>query len=168
MINFNPAISYISEMSNPWDAEVNVGKYTSIAHGCKIITASHTSITHNTVASYPFRERHRMGDFPKCKKKGVVNIGNDVWIGDSVTIVKDLTIGDGAIVGACSVVAKDVPPYAIVVGNPIKIIRYRFTEEQIEKLLKIKWWEWQHPLIRERIKDFLDINIFINKYGRQE
>jgi serine acetyltransferase len=107
-----------------------------------------------------------MGDFPKCKKKGVVNIGNDVWIGDGVTIVGELTIGDGTIIGACSVVAKDVPPYAIVAGNPIKIIRYRFTEEQIKKLLDIKWWEWEHPLIRERIKDFLDINIFITKYGK--
>ena len=146
-------------MSNPWDAEVNVGKYTSIAHGCKVITASHPSITHNTVASYPFRERHRMGDFPKCKKKGVVNIGNDVWIGDSVTIVKDLTIGDGAIVGACSVVAKDVPPYAIVAGNPIKIIRYRFTEEQIEKLLKIKWWDWEFKKIEQYIPYMQDTDI---------
>ena len=166
MINFNPAISYVSKLSNPWNAEVNVGKYTSIANGCKVITASHPSITHNTVASYPFRERHRMGDFPRCKKIGVVNIGNDVWIGDSVSIVDDLTIGDGAIVGACSVVGKDVPPYAIVAGNPIKIIRYRFTEEQIKKLLEIRWYDWPHQIIRERIKDFLDINIFIQKYGK--
>jgi acetyltransferase-like isoleucine patch superfamily enzyme len=166
MINFNPVISYISEMSNPWNAEINVGKYTSIANRCMVIVASHPSYTHNSVTNYPFRERHKMRDYPKSTKGGVVNIGNDVWIGDGVTIVGELTIGDGTIIGACSVVAKDVPPYAIVAGNPIKIIRYRFTEEQIKKLLDIKWWEWEHPLIRERIKDFLDINIFITKYGK--
>lgn len=167
MINYNPVISYVTGIENVWNADINIGKYTSIADKLRVIVASHTSLTHNTISNYPFRERNRMTDYPRAKKGGVVNIGNDVWIGDSVSIVGELTIGDGAIVGAFSVVAKDVPPYAIVVGNPIKIIRYRFTEEQIKKLLEIKWWDWDHSLIRERIKDFLDINIFISKYERQ-
>lgn len=59
-------------------------------------------------------------------------------------------IGDGAVVGSCSVVTKDVPPYAIVAGNPAKVVKYRFTEEQIEKLLQIKWWDWEE----QKIKDY--------------
>lgn len=164
MINCPSVVSYITSIENDWNADINVGKYTSIANKLRVIVASHPSITYNTVSNYPFRERNRMIDYPRSKKGGVVNIGNDVWIGDSVMIVDEITIGDGAIVGAGAVVGKDVPPYAIVVGNPIKIIRFRFTEEQIEKLLKIKWWDWDHSLIRERIKDFLDIDTFIKKY----
>lgn len=162
MINC-PSVSYTTNLENVWNAEINIGKYTSIADKCRVIVASHPSLTHASVTNYPFRERHRM-DYPRCSKGGVVNIGNDVWIGDSVTLVGELTIGDGAIVGACSVVAKDVEPYSIVVGNPAKIIRYRFDELQIRALLKIKWWEWPIETIRERIKDFLDIDEFLEKY----
>lgn len=69
-------------------------------------------------------------------------IGNDVWIGANAFIKDGVTIGDGAIIGACTVVTKDVPPYAIVVGNPGKIIRYRFSQEIIDELLKLKWWNY--------------------------
>ena len=164
MINC-PSVSYTTNLENVWDAEINIGKYTSIADRCRVVTASHPSLTHNTISNYPFYERHKMTDYPRCKKKGVINIGNDVWIGDSVTLVGDLVIRDGAIIGAGSVVAKNVEPYSIVVGNPAQIIRHRFTQDQILFLLKIKWWEWNHTLIRERIKDFLDIDRFIQKYG---
>ena len=81
--------------------------------------------------------------------KGDINIGNAVWIGAFVTILSGVTIGDGAVIGACSVVASDVPPYAVVVGNPAKLIRYRFRPDQIEKLLKIKWWDWDNKKIEE-------------------
>ena len=69
-------------------------------------------------------------------------IGDCVWLGNRVTIVGNVNIGDGAIIAAGSVVVKNVPNYAIVGGNPAKIIRYRFPEEIIEKLNKIKWWYW--------------------------
>ena len=74
--------------------------------------------------------------------KGDINVGNDVWIGNNVIVMPGVTIGNGAVIGAGAVVTKDVPPYAIVGGNPAKVIKYRFTEKQIEKLLEIKWWNW--------------------------
>jgi serine acetyltransferase len=84
---------------------------------------------------------------PSCK--GDIIIENDVWIGAKSTIMSGVKIRNGAIVGACSVVTKDVPPYAIVAGNPAKVVKYRFTEEQIEKLLSIEWWDWDEQKIRD-------------------
>ena len=71
-----------------------------------------------------------------------MTIGNDVWIGRNVIIISGVKIGDGSVIGAGSVVTKDVPPYAIAAGNPAKIVRMRFDEETIKKLLKIEWWNW--------------------------
>ena len=70
------------------------------------------------------------------------SIGNDVWIGDRVTILRDVKISDGAVIASGAVVTKDVPPYAIVGGVPAKVIRYRFDEETIKKLLSLKWWDF--------------------------
>ena len=77
------------------------------------------------------------------KSKFNTSVGNDVWIGSGVTIMSGVTIGDGAIIGARSVVASDVPPYAIYAGNPARLIRYRFHENIIIKLLELKWWAWE-------------------------
>lgn len=92
-------------------------------------------------------------------------IGNDVWIGSNVLIKGGVTIGDGAVVGMGSIVTKDVPPYAVVAGNPAKIIKYRCNDEQIKALLRIKWWDWPIELIKERKNDFANIDDFIKKYG---
>jgi acetyltransferase-like isoleucine patch superfamily enzyme len=83
---------------------------------------------------------------PSCK--GDINIGNDVWVGAKSTIMSGVKIGDGSIIGAGTTVTKDVPPYSIVVGNPGKIVKYRFDENQIEKLLKISWWDWTEDRIK--------------------
>jgi len=95
-------------------------------------------------------------------------IGNDVWIGAGATLLGKgggLTIGDGAIVGAGSVVTKDVPPYAIVGGNPARIIRYRFDEAIIRRLLALKWWDWPVERIMAAKEDFKDVNLFLEKYA---
>jgi acetyltransferase-like isoleucine patch superfamily enzyme len=99
--------------------------------------------------------------------KGDVIIGNDVWIGYGVTILSGVTIGDGAVIGACSVVTKDVPPYAIAGGNPARIVRYRFDEETIKKLLEIRWWNWPDHKIRENIKTICSdaMDEFIKRFG---
>lgn len=91
-------------------------------------------------------------------------IGNDVWIGENAILTNGIKIGNGAIIGAGAVVTKDVPDYAVVVGNPAKIIRYRFTEDQIEKLNKIQWWDWSVEKIEECYNDFFDIDVFLNKH----
>jgi acetyltransferase-like isoleucine patch superfamily enzyme len=85
-----------------------------------------------------------------------VVIGNDVWIGAYVKILKDVTIGNGA------VVTKDVPPYAIVGGVPAKVIKYRFNKATIQKLLKIKWWDKDQTWIQSHAKDFENVEKFIN------
>ena len=77
-----------------------------------------------------------------------VTIGNDVWIGIKATIMPNITIGDGAVIGANAVVTKDVPPYAVVVGVPAKIIKYRFDEEIIKDLLELKWWNYSESFIK--------------------
>lgn len=100
------------------------------------------------------------------RSKGDVIIGNDVWIGTGVMILSGVTIGDGAVVGANAVVTKDVPPYAIVGGNPARIIRYRFDEEAIKKLLAIAWWNWPDEKIAAAMDLLLsgDIKEFISHY----
>lgn len=85
----------------------------------------------------------------ELKTKGLITIGNDVWIGGNVTIMRGVTIGDGAILAAGSVVVKDVPPYAIVGGVPAKVIKYRFDEEIISRLLKVKWWEYGPDIMKD-------------------
>lgn len=83
-----------------------------------------------------------------------ITIGNDVWIGRKAIIMYGVTVGDGAIVAAAALVTKDVPPYAIVGGVPAKVIKYRFDDEIIERLLQIKWWDWSDDKITENIEIF--------------
>ena len=92
-------------------------------------------------------------------------IGNDVWIGANVIIMPKVRIGNGAILGAGTVVTKDVPDYAVVVGNPARIVKYRYSELQIEALNRIKWWDWSEGVLMDRLFDFyLPIDEFIEKY----
>lgn len=130
-----------------------IGKYCSIADNVTCILNSE----HNTnwVSTYPFPffkswNASKIKGHPKSK--GGIIVGNDVWIGFGSTILDGIAIGDGAVVGACSVVTKDVPPYAIVAGNPAKIIRMRFEEKTVSKLLKIKWWNWPKERIENNLK----------------
>lgn len=95
---------------------------------------------------------------------GTVVIGNDVWIGANAVILPNVKIGDGAIIGAGAIVTKDVEPYTIVVGVPAKPIRKRYTDEEIEILLKVKWWDWDNVLIRERLHLLENPKLFFNSY----
>ena len=130
-----------------------IGKFCSIAGNIKIYL-SDNNIEEN-ISTYPFGHRHTEV-FNKSKnekyiyKNGNVIIGNDVWIADNVIIMSGVSIGDGAIIANNSHVVKNVEPYSIYGGNPAKFIKYRFTTEQIEKLLEIKWWDWED----EKINDF--------------
>lgn len=96
-----------------------------------------------------------------------VQIGNDVWFGQNVLVTNYANIGNGVIAGAGTVITKDVPDYAIVVGAPARVIKYRYLPREIEQLNKIAWWDWSDEEIRERYDDFyLPIGEFIKKYGQ--
>lgn len=99
------------------------------------------------------------------KRKGQVIVMNDCWIGNTARIMNGVTLHNGCVVATGAVVTKDVPPYAIVAGNPAKIIGYRFTEEQIRKLLEIKWWNWPLSKIQEN-GDYVygDIDTFLDRF----
>lgn len=85
-----------------------------------------------------------------------------MWIGDSVSILNGVSIGDGAIIAAGAVVTKDVPAYAVVGGVPSKIIRFRFSEEQIKKILEIQWWNWNEDELQEKAHLFDDVAKFLS------
>jgi serine acetyltransferase len=99
--------------------------------------------------------------------KGPVIIGNDVWVGAGAIILSGVTIGDGAIVGDGSVVARDVPPYSTLAGIPAKIIKSRFSDDQIKKLLQIAWWNWSKEKISANLDYFYgDVETFISKFWK--
>lgn len=125
--------------------QLRIGKFCAIASGVEFILNGGNHLV-DALSSYPFSIfgygwEHAMEGrgFPN---KGDITVGNDVWLGYRSVILAGVTIGDGAIVGAYSVVTKDVPPYTIVAGNPAKEIRRRFSDMEIERLLNLKWWDW--------------------------
>jgi acetyltransferase-like isoleucine patch superfamily enzyme len=143
-----------------------IGRYCSFAKGATIILGGE----HNTrfVSTYPFgvfldlqdRYRHE-------RTKGDVVIGHDVWVGRGATILSGVTIGHGAVIGANSVVAHDVPDYAIACGNPAKVVRFRFDEADITALLAIRWWDWPDDKVRAEASGLMDADIagFMAKHG---
>jgi chloramphenicol O-acetyltransferase type B len=125
------------------DHEVRVGSYSSIAEDVQIFVGGE----HHPewVSTFPFRAAFRMpGRFEDGQpvSRGPVTIGNDVWIGLGALILSGVTVGDGAVIAANAVVTKDVRPYAIVGGNPAREIRRRFRDDQVDRLLEIRWWDW--------------------------
>ena len=125
---------------------LRIGKYCSISLDCQFMLGGNHR--HDWASQFAFP-----AFFPECaaenylKIKGDIVVGNDVWIGYRAVIMSGVTIGDGAAIGAYSLVAKDVPPYAIVAGNPARVVRYRFTPEQIAKLHALAWWNWPREKI---------------------
>lgn len=100
----------------------------------------------------------------KIVERERINIGNDVWIGSNCTVLDGVSVGNGCIIAAGAVVTKDVPDYAIVGGIPAKIIKYRFNDETIKELQKIKWWDFENDNIQDVEKYFFNIEEFIKKY----
>lgn len=100
----------------------------------------------------------------KVQERKKIIIGNDVFIGANVTVLDWVTIGDGAVIWAWAVVSKDIPPYAIAVGCPIMIKSYRFSPEVIEKLLRIKWWDFEEEWLKFVEKNFFDVKKFFQNY----
>lgn len=149
-------------------ANLYIGKFYSIADNVVIFLGGE----HRTewITTYPFSAQVFNLEWPEAnqikghpKTKGDVVIGNDVWIGYKTTILSGIKIGDGAVVGTQSVVTKNVDPYTIVAGNPAKLIRKRFDDKIIKKLLQLKWWNWPINKIKENIHILLSNNVLLLK-----
>jgi len=143
---------------------VKTGKFCSI--GTNVTFAIDGNHYLSRFSTYPFLEKFGWPSAPTSAwgKKAPV-IGNDVWIADGVTIYSGVTIGDGAVVAGQSVVTKDVPPYALVAGNPAVVKKYRFMPEQIASLMQIRWWDFPldsiqtvlMPVIHQGIDEFIAV-----------
>jgi acetyltransferase-like isoleucine patch superfamily enzyme len=155
----------------PGGYRIYVGKYCSIADRVEAFLGGYHRP--DWVTMYPF-PAFPIGKDVKDKAthsvaRGDVVIGHDVWIGSRVTIMSGVRIGDGAVVGAEAVVTKDVPPYAIVAGNPARVVKYRFDEETIRDLLAIAWWYWPDHKVRETLPQLLsgDVAGFVASHRSQ-
>lgn len=131
-----------------------IGSFCSIASGVIFQENLHDyeKLTTYFIRQRVFGEALRIDSY----SKGNIVVGNDVWIGAQTIILSGVTIGDGAVIAANSVITKDVPPYSIVGGSPANLIKYRFSEEIINKLTEIKWWNWDIEKIKKNRHLFLE------------
>lgn len=150
------------------DESVSIGAFCSIAEEVVIFGGGeHRS---DWVTTFPLRIA--FGD-PLAgldghpANKGPTRVGNDVWIGYGATILSGVQVGDGAIIGARAVVVRDVPPYGVVAGNPGRVVRKRFSDMQIERLLALKWWDWPIEQIQARQGELChsDVEGFLGRHG---
>ena len=104
----------------------------------------------------------------KVDERKQIIIGNDVFIGMNVSVLDGVTIGDGAVIGAGAVVNKDIPPYAVAVGVPARVVKYRFAPDIVEKMQKIKWWDWSDDELKNVEKMFFDVEKFVKEFGEND
>ncbi len=174
-LGYASGISRGSEFSN-----TKVGKYTVMGPRVRIIRGEHP--THGFVSVHPafyslrkqygftYTDRQKYTEFRWADEENDISVivGNDVWIGSDVLIMEGVKIGDGAIIAAGAVITRDVLPYAIVGGVPAKIIRYRFSQNDIVKLLKLKWWDKGEDWIKTYAKYFDDVSLLFEELRRQQ
>lgn len=135
------------------DPNTTIGRYTSIAKGARILNHNHPLGFKSTSGLFFNPELGYCTDW--LVPFSTLTIGNDVWIGANAVILPEVTtIGDGAVIGAGAVVSRDVPPYAVVLGNPGRVVKRRFPDGEIEKLLAERWWDEDIDTLAEHIQDF--------------
>ena len=130
-----------------------IGRYCSISWDVTIGAMGHPMESVSTHA-FSFRKKFGLSENDYFLKHEKVIIGNDVWIGCNVVIMPGIEIGNGAVIGGGGIITKNVRPYEIVAGNPAKHLRFRFSDEIINRLLGIKWWEWDDRIIKDNISLF--------------
>jgi len=153
--------SYISQYSIV--NKTIIGNFCSIANGCYIGLWEHNT----DVSTHSFYLYEHSGNFVKGYKSYdkdsiETKIGHDVWIGANAVVLKGVKVGNGAIIGASAVVTKDVPDYALVVGNPARVIKYRYNKKDIKWLQEVKWWNFSRKKLKELIarNAFNDFTLF--------
>jgi len=149
---------------------VEIGKFSNIAAQVRIGPTNHP-MDRPTLHHFTYRRKmygldeHDDLDFFKWREEQMSYIGHDTWLGHGAIIMSGVTIGDGAVIGAGAVVTHNIPDYAVAVGVPAKVIRYRFNEDQQRALKAIAWWDWPHEKLAAGMEDFCgDITSFIEKY----
>ena len=157
--NFEKNVKYHFDFTGD---KLIIGKFCMIASDVTFIMNGANHLT-NAITPYPFAIfgegwKNAM-EGKKYPNKGDISIGNDVWIGYNATIMAGVKIGDGAIIATNATVTKDVEPYAIVGGNPAKLIKKRFSADQIKKLLTIQWWNWDIDKITRNLHLLTDHRI---------
>ena len=146
-----------------------LGRFNSIATGVRINPVQHPAKFRAAAHHFTYRCSH-YGLGPDddgliaWRRQNRVTTGNDVWLGHNAVIMGGVTIGDGAVVGAGAVVTHDVAPYEIVGGVPARHIGWRYPPELIAALERIRWWDWSHETLGERLRDFDDVEAFCAKY----
>lgn len=147
-----------------------VGNFCSIAAYTRINPGNHP--TWRVTTSHATYRRKQYGldevddtEFFEWRKSHPCEIGHDVWIGHNVTVLAGVKIGTGACIGAGAVVTKDIPPYAIAVGVPAKVIRYRFDDKTIEHILSTEYWNWSREKLEENFPDLRNLDEFLAKHG---
>ena len=165
--------SYIGSACIEGDGFITVDNFSSIAWNILFNLVPAKDHNYHNVGTYALlRMDWQVPDtFYPPQDKCRISIGSDVWIGRGCNLKctnpnKSLIIGDGAVIASDSVVVKNVPPYAIVGGNPAKIIKFRFSEDVIESLLRIKWWNWSLDKIHDNFKYFNDVEKFISMHDK--
>jgi len=157
-----------------------VGRFCSIASNVRVVFGEHP--TRDFVSSSPVfykpgnifrlkwvnREKFLEFKYTDQMTSRMIDIGNDVWIGFGSMLLNGIKVGDGAVIAAGSVVTKDVPPYAIIGGNPAKVIRFRFDQLQIDKLLQIKWWDKDLTIIRHYSDYFDNVDSLLSEWGNKK
>ena len=178
LVTFEGSLGYGSYICSKSYISGKIGRYCSIASNVKVICGTHPT---NYVSTHPcfystrcqsgftYSDKNSFAEekYADCEGNRIV-IGNDVWIGADVLILSGVSIGDGAIIAAGAVVVKDVEPYSIVGGVPAKEIRKRFSSEQIQKLLDIKWWNQSQQWIKEHADSFGSIDMFLDLYSKNK
>ena len=157
--------TYIS--INSFVSKTIIGKFCSVGPNFLFGWGIHPT---NSISTSPifYSTRKQIGvslsTSDKIEERKKIRISNDVFIGANVTVLDGVTIGDGAVIGAGAVVSKDIPPYAICVGCPIKITGYRFEKEVIDKLLSIKWWDWEETQLSKIETHFYNVEKFVKEF----
>lgn len=159
------AYSYVARNSHI--QLTKIGKYCSIGPNFICGWGIHPT---NTLSTSPMfystkkQNGYSLSNKDKVEELKQINIGNDVFIGANVTILDGVTIEDGAVIGAGAVVSKDIPAYAIAVGCPIRVIKYRMNKSQIDNMKRIKWWNFEEKDIKYVEQLFFDVDTFIEKF----